>query len=145
MDPNAKNNDGDTPLHTACGNESSKQVKLLVRDERCNPHEKNSRGDTALHVACRRRYGGIHYFNYLFCLLFLTTHSVLVVVDLQCNVYTCSSSCARFARTTTPPQRTVRTTTDMPRRRRQRLCLVRALGWGAAPFPDTKTLFCCSS
>ena len=81
MDPNAKNNDGDTPLHTACRNESSKQVKLLVRDERCNPHEKNSRGDTALHVACRRRYGGIHYFNYLFCLLFLTTHSVLVVVD----------------------------------------------------------------
>ena len=58
MDPNAKNNDGDTPLHTACNNERSKQVQLLVRDERCNSHEKNSRGDTALHVACRLRYGG---------------------------------------------------------------------------------------
>ena len=58
MDPNAKNNDGDTPLHAACRSGSSKQVKLLVRDERCNPHEKNSRGDTALHIACRRRYGG---------------------------------------------------------------------------------------
>ena len=58
MDPNAKNNDGDTPLHMACRNERSEQVKLLVRDERCNPHEKNSRGDTGLHVACRLEYGG---------------------------------------------------------------------------------------
>ena len=53
MDPNAKNNDGDTPLHMACRNERSKQVQLLVREERWNPHEKDSRGDTALHVACR--------------------------------------------------------------------------------------------
>ena len=59
MDPNAKNNDGDTPLHTACRNERSKQVQLLVKNERCNPNEKDSRGNTALHVACRRRYGGI--------------------------------------------------------------------------------------
>ena len=59
IDPNAKNNDGYTPLHTACRNERSEQVQLLVRDERCNPNEKDSRGDTALHVACRRRYGGI--------------------------------------------------------------------------------------
>ena len=59
MDPNAKNNDGDTPLHAACRNESSKQVQVLVRDERCNPHEKNRRGDTALHVACRLEYGGM--------------------------------------------------------------------------------------
>ena len=58
MDPNAKNNDGDTPLHLACWYERSEQVQLLVRDERCNPHEKNSRGDTALHVACRLRYEG---------------------------------------------------------------------------------------
>ena len=58
MDPNAKNKNGDTPLHTACRNERSRQVQLLVRDERCNPHEKNSRGDTALHVACRHGYGG---------------------------------------------------------------------------------------
>ena len=57
MDPNAKNNDGDTPLHTACRKDRSKQVKLLVRDERCNPNEKNSRGDTALHVASRLGYG----------------------------------------------------------------------------------------
>ena len=50
--------DGDTPLHTACWNERSKQVQLLVRDERCNPHEKNSRGDTALHIACVLDYRG---------------------------------------------------------------------------------------
>ena len=53
IDPNAKNNDGDTPLHTACRKGRSKQVKLLVRDERCNPNEKDSPGDTALHIACR--------------------------------------------------------------------------------------------
>ena len=53
MDPNAKNNDGDTPLHAACRNGRSEQVQLLVRDERCNPYEKDSNGDTALHVACR--------------------------------------------------------------------------------------------
>ena len=58
MDPNAKNNDGDIPLHMACRSGSSEQVQLLVRDERCNPHEKDSRGDTALHVACRHGYGG---------------------------------------------------------------------------------------
>ena len=58
MDPNAQNNDGDTPLHTACWNERSKQVQFLVRDERCNPHEKNSRGDTALHIACVLDYRG---------------------------------------------------------------------------------------
>ena len=57
MDSNAKNNDGDTPLHTACRSGSSKQVQLLVSDERCNPYEKDSRGDTALHVACRLSYG----------------------------------------------------------------------------------------
>ena len=57
MDPNAKNSDGDTPLHTACRHERSKQVQLLVRDERCNPHEKDSRGDTALHVACHHYEG----------------------------------------------------------------------------------------
>ena len=59
MDPNAKNNDGDTPLHMACWNERSEQVQLLVRDERCNPHKKNSRGDTALHIACRLSNGGM--------------------------------------------------------------------------------------
>ena len=53
MDPNAKNNDGDTPLHMACRSGRSEQVKLLVRDERCNPNEKNNNGNTALHVACR--------------------------------------------------------------------------------------------
>ena len=58
MDPNAKNKDGDTPLHMACRNERSKQFKLLVSDERCNPNEKDSRGDTALHIACRLSYGG---------------------------------------------------------------------------------------
>ena len=46
MDPNAKNNDGDTSLHTACKNERSEQVKLLVRDERCNLNEKDGSGNT---------------------------------------------------------------------------------------------------
>ena len=55
MDPNAKNNDGDTPLHAACRNERSKQVKLLVRDERCNLNEKDGSGNTPqlLHWAVR--------------------------------------------------------------------------------------------
>ena len=79
MDPNAKNKNGDTPLHTACRNERSRQVQLLVRDERCNPHEKDSRGDTALHVACRHHYGGelfticchvsVVYMNIIHCLI----------------------------------------------------------------------------
>ena len=60
MDLNAKKNDGDTPLHTACRKGSSKLVKLLVSDERCNPHEKDSRGDTALHIACGLEYGGTY-------------------------------------------------------------------------------------
>ena len=58
MDPNAKNNDGYTPLHAACRSGSSEQVQLLVSDERCNPNEKDSSGDTALHVACHLDYGG---------------------------------------------------------------------------------------
>ena len=57
-DPNAKNEDGDSPLHLACRSENSTLVKLLVRDERCNPLEKNSRGDTALHVVCCFTRGG---------------------------------------------------------------------------------------
>ena len=81
MDPNVKNKDGDTPLHAACRNERSEQVKLLVRDERCNPHEKNSRGDTALHVACRLEYRGTYdasfswyaLINYFFLWLSIST------------------------------------------------------------------------
>ena len=65
MDPNAKNNDGDTPLHTACWNERSRLVQRLVRDERCNPHEKDSRGDTALHVACRLKYRGMIFLVFI--------------------------------------------------------------------------------
>ena len=55
MDPNAKNNDGDTPLHTACRNEKYKIVKLLVRDERCNLNEKDGSGNAPqlLHWAVR--------------------------------------------------------------------------------------------
>ena len=57
MDPNAKNNDGDTPLHTAYGNESSKLVQLLVRDERCNLKEKDGSGiaPQLLHWAVRHK------------------------------------------------------------------------------------------
>ena len=89
MDPNAKNNDGDTPLHTACRNRRSQQVTLLVRDERCNPHEKDSRGDTALHIGCRLSNRGIILIALINCSVCdsLTTHSVLVVGDLDCNVY----------------------------------------------------------
>ena len=56
LDPNAKNNYGNTPLHTACRNDNYTLAQRLVRDERCNPHEKDSKGDTALHVACRLTY-----------------------------------------------------------------------------------------
>ena len=73
MDPNAKNNTGDTPLHTACRNERSKQVQLLVRDERCNPNEKDSNGDTALHVSCRlNKTGKAHaHVHVLECMWYL--------------------------------------------------------------------------
>ena len=56
MDPNAKNNDGYTPLHTAYRNERAKQVQLLVRDERCNLNEKDGSGNAPqlLHWACAR-------------------------------------------------------------------------------------------
>ena len=60
LDPNAKNNDGDTPLHLACRNENYTLVQLLVRAERCNPHEKDSKGDTALHIACRFKFTGMY-------------------------------------------------------------------------------------
>ena len=55
MDPNAKNSDGDTPLHTACRNKMSKQVQLLLRDERCNLNEKDGSGNAPqlLHWAVR--------------------------------------------------------------------------------------------
>ena len=55
MDLNAKKNDGDTPLHTACRNESFQQVKLLVRDKRCNLSEKDGSGNAPqlLHLAVR--------------------------------------------------------------------------------------------
>ena len=86
MDSNAKNDAGDTPLHTACRNGSYKQVQLLVRDERCNPHEKDSFGDAALHVACRLSNRGIHCINCSLCDS-LTTHCVIVVIDLDCKVY----------------------------------------------------------
>ena len=69
IDPNAKNNDGDTPLHLACGCANIKTVQLLVRDPRYNPLVKNRRGDTALHAACRHSTGealhahSISYYN----------------------------------------------------------------------------------
>ena len=55
LDPNAKNNDGDTPLHFAWRNENSKAVKLLVRDPRCNLNEKDGSGNIPrlLHWAVR--------------------------------------------------------------------------------------------
>ena len=55
MDPNAKNNNGDTPLNTACRNERSEQVKLLVRDGRCKLNEKDGSRNTPqlLHLAVK--------------------------------------------------------------------------------------------
>ena len=60
LDQNAKNNDGDTPLHLACKQKNSALVQLLVRDSyrRCKPNAKNGRGDTALHIACQLNEGG---------------------------------------------------------------------------------------
>ena len=58
IDPNMKNDDGNTPLHLACRSSNAALVKILVRDERCNLNEKNSNGDTALHVACGQYQSG---------------------------------------------------------------------------------------
>ena len=57
IDPNTKNNDGDTPLHLPCKSENFKVVNLLVRDQRCNLNEKNRFGNTPqlLHWACTHR------------------------------------------------------------------------------------------
>ena len=57
MDPNAKNNDGETPLHTACRNERSRLVQRLVRDERCNLNEKDGSGNAPqlLHWAVKHK------------------------------------------------------------------------------------------
>ena len=54
IDLNAKNDDGDTPLHLACRSKKITVVQHLASDERCNPQEKNCDGDTALHIACYR-------------------------------------------------------------------------------------------
>ena len=54
LDANAKNNDGDTPLHLACRSEKHSLVQLLVREAKLDANAKNNDGDTPLHLACRR-------------------------------------------------------------------------------------------
>ena len=55
IDPNANNNNGDTPLHLACNGQNATLVELLVRDPRCNFSEVNGSGNTplVLNWACR--------------------------------------------------------------------------------------------
>ena len=78
LDPNAKSNDGDTPLHVACTNSRNVElVQLLVRDERCNPHERNGNGNTALHVACRCNRSGKT--KHLRCLFIAFTHNLHIL------------------------------------------------------------------
>ena len=57
IDPNAKNNDGDNPLHLAFKSSNTAQVQHLVRDERCNLNEKDGSGNTPqlLHWAVRHK------------------------------------------------------------------------------------------
>ena len=54
VDPNAINNDGDTPLHLACRNTNSEVVELLVRNERCILDEEGRSENSLLHWACRQ-------------------------------------------------------------------------------------------
>ena len=56
LDPNAKNNAGDTPLHLAWRNENYNAVKLLVRDTRCHLNEKDGSGNSLLHRAVRLQH-----------------------------------------------------------------------------------------
>ena len=57
FDPNAKNNDGDNPLHLAFKSSNTAQVQHLVRGERCNLNEKDGSGNTPqlLHWAVRHK------------------------------------------------------------------------------------------
>ena len=54
VDPNARNDDGDTPLHLACRNTNSKVVQLLVRNKRCLLDEEDRSENSLLHWACRQ-------------------------------------------------------------------------------------------
>ena len=82
INPNTKNNDGDTPLHLACSNYGFEAVQLLVRDPRCNPLEKNSSGDTALHAACRLDGTGEADLAHTSTIVFTYTYTVHVAIHL---------------------------------------------------------------
>ena len=47
----AKNNDGDTPLHYACLNQKTEIVKYFI-EKGANIEAKNKNGNTPLHYAC---------------------------------------------------------------------------------------------
>ena len=49
-DPNAKDNDGETPLHQAVEFENAEAAKLLI-EAGADPNAKNNNGETPLHKA----------------------------------------------------------------------------------------------
>ena len=52
-----KDNDGNTPLHSACKNGYTEIVKILLESGiNLNVNEKDNNGDTPLHSACKRGY-----------------------------------------------------------------------------------------
>ncbi len=49
VDPNSKDGDGKTPLHSAAINNNADALKILLADSRVDPNSKNSDGETPLH------------------------------------------------------------------------------------------------
>ena len=62
-DPACKNNDGKTPLHSACRDGHLDTAKYLVEEQQCDPACKNNYGATPLHLACL--YGHSNVAKYL--------------------------------------------------------------------------------
>ncbi|HBL98297.1 TPA: hypothetical protein DDZ86_01490 [Candidatus Dependentiae bacterium] len=54
VNPNEKDNAGDTPLHIACNNKNLSIVKKLI-EANANPNIRNKFGDTPLHIACKSK------------------------------------------------------------------------------------------
>jgi ankyrin repeat protein len=56
-DPNIRNKDEETPIHTACLSGHVDMVKYLVNEAHCDPNPQSNNGETPLHTAGRSAEG----------------------------------------------------------------------------------------